>query len=191
MSRYRDKNTNTRLKKRLRKYGTAICQHHIFQSWLHKNLSRFKHKPMLIKSKKMENEVFTNGLVTDLYFFKGVTKRIALTVKFYGLEMVYLDENDKWETFIDWDIGIDQNEAGKYYCSMCEDNNEVELKTYKTISELLAEHTFEKILEWVNQLSDKSTLYFYQYGGLRLVGVDEKAREVPDLQVVDEVSVLE
>lgn len=132
--------------------------------WLSKNIKRFRYKPFLAKSKKG----------TDLYFFEGISHSIALTVKHYSLECIMLKNNEIQDILIAWDIDIKQADNEKYYCSICKDFNKAELKFYKTPSELLATHSFEELLKWVNELDEEDSLYFYQIGECRWAKIATK-----------------
>ena len=46
------------------------------------------------------------------------------------------------------DMSVTKNQNGFYYCGLCES---IYVKLYKSKEDLLAEHSFEVLLEWVNE----------------------------------------
>ena len=45
-------------------------------------------------------------------------------------------------------MSVTKNQNGFYYCGLCES---IYVKLYKSKEDLLAEHSFEVLLEWVNE----------------------------------------
>ena len=115
-----------------------------FIEWFAVNRKRFVAEPELSERK-------TNSLSIR---FASIVPEIGFTVSWNPYAR--LGEMAAFVTYKDccWDIlqSIEvepcRNSSGKYYCELCKPESR---KFYSTYGELLAEHSFETFLEWINK----------------------------------------
>ncbi len=109
----------------------------IFISWFSENRSRFVIEPTITKPK--------NGCLKMT--FPGVASEIRVSVYGYGIAVSVDPHGDCWDILKDFDIAPRRNSAGDYYCDMCLPEFK---KFYRSRKELLAKHSFEPFMEWIN-----------------------------------------
>ena len=113
----------------------------IFSGWLEQNKERFNHKPILLKKTKKYVG----------YLFENINPMLQLIIRYNDdiyISVEYNEEN--YDMICSIDTSVTKNQDGFYYCSLCESESEP-AKLYKRKEDLLAEHSFEVLLEWVNE----------------------------------------
>jgi len=112
-----------------------VCK--TFKEWLAKNEHRFYRKCKVCHYK-------TRGFLR--IYFEDVTPEIFCSVnEWVGVVVGVRFRRKFWDLLCDFDCDIKRARNRKYYCSLCN-----EPLFYKTPQELLIDHSFEPLLEWVN-----------------------------------------
>jgi hypothetical protein len=111
-----------------------------FKHWLNKNANRFLNPPRITEVKK-------NGFTLK---FKGITPQIVLGIHDgFAFDVWIMDDQDNWwDILTDFDLGAQQDDAGRYYCSLCIDEHR---EFFPSKRELWEKHSLEPILAWANE----------------------------------------
>ena len=115
-----------------------------FKSWLSENSMRFALEP--IPRKVIMKKACSLNIV-----FAGIAPEITTSAYGHGFGNICVSvtyKNDCWDFILDIDIAPKCNSAGDHYCNMCEPGKR---RFYRSRQELLADHSFERFLEWVNE----------------------------------------
>lgn len=111
-----------------------------FDQWFVKNRSRFKYKPVLIKSRK---DYF-------LLQFKNIAQELTCTISEDGVAIWVTYKGREWDALINIDTCQPRRTpSGHYYCNLCEPKEKRII--YSSREELLSKHLFEPLLAWINE----------------------------------------
>ena len=110
------------------------------KSWLKKNANRFLNPPRITDVRK-------NGFSLK---FRGITSQIVLSIHHgFAFEVWVSDDKDNWWDIIkEFDLSAEQDDAGRYYCSFCE---EAQKEFFPSRRELWEKHSLEPALAWANE----------------------------------------
>lgn len=108
--------------------------------WLMNNASRFLNPPRI-------TDVSKNGFSLK---FRGITPQIVLRIyQGWALEVRVIDDKDNWWDIItDFDLGAEQDDAGRYYCCLCVEERR---EFFPSKRELWEKHSLEPALAWANE----------------------------------------
>lgn len=105
--------------------------------WMKNSASRFHNPPRM-------TDIHKHGFSLK---FKGLSPQIALCIHHDHAFEILVSDNDEnaWDMLTNFDLVTQQNDAGRYYCALCED----ELRAfYSTRRELWERHSLEPALAW-------------------------------------------
>ena len=109
-----------------------------FLSWLSENHGRFIVEPIVPELKEGSLKLS----------FQGVAPDITISIHGKGSIVVAVDyQGECWDLLTEFDVFPKRNSAGDYYCDQCLPGS---IKYYRSRMELFKEHSFEPMLEWVN-----------------------------------------
>lgn len=129
----------------------GVCD--TFKQWLVENGHRF--------NLKYKIRHFHNKESIRIYF-EDVTPELHCYVYEGNIGTAVTFRKRFWDILVDFDYVIRRGRNRKYYCRLC-----TERKYYDTPQELLAEHSFENFLEWVNEhFTPFHLLELRQYPGM-------------------------
>lgn len=108
--------------------------------WLKRNANRFLNPPRITDVKK-------NGFSLK---FKGITPQIVLSIHGGWAFNVWVsdDKDNWWDIITDFDLCTEQDDAGRYYCSLC---IEEPREFFSSKRELWEKHSLEPVLAWANE----------------------------------------
>jgi hypothetical protein len=113
-----------------------------FTSWLSENSDRFVVKPIVSKEIIRKAPYLTVG-------FSGGAPEVTISIYGCGNIDAYVMYHGRcWDTLRWFDVYPRRDLSGGYYCSECLPEAK---KLFRSRKELLAEHSFEPLLEWVNE----------------------------------------
>jgi len=138
-----------------------------FKDWLAKNGNRFNRKYKIRHYKKRGFlRIYFEDVTPEIHCHLNEPGGVAVSVHFRG---------KFWDYLVDLDCAIRRARNRKYYCGFC-----LEPKYYKTPQELLIEHSFETLLEWVNEkFTSSHVLELVGYPGFTAASIIDK-KELPD-----------
>lgn len=115
--------------------------HQTFERWIHKNKTRFSHRPRIFYQRK---EFF-------ILQFDGITKKLLVFISKLGhVEIRIVHQGDLWDILTDFDIVERLTFNGEYYCNLCIPHADIFLSR----EELWIAHSFEPLLDWTNKHFD-------------------------------------
>lgn len=114
----------------------------LFKNWLSLNKHHFKYQPFLIDE----------GNNHSTYGFKGLHKGLAVNVNEICFDIWFQISDGREDLVFDIDMPVTATKGELFYCSRCKTVN-TSVDYYNSIENMFAEHTFKKLLKWVNNLT--------------------------------------
>ena len=111
-----------------------------FEGWIKENGKKFKYPPYIFKSHPD-------------YFrlrFSGITPEVSCTIRKDGRAEVFVIDSTGyyWDIITDFDIVIERNSEGKYFCGLCKP----QYRTYfASRKEMWEKHVFKEMKIWMNK----------------------------------------
>ncbi len=115
-----------------------------FIDWFAANSERFVVEPELSERKNNSLSIRFAGIAPEIGFTVSWNPHASLGE--IAASVTYKD--CCWDILQSIEVEPRRNSSGKYYCEMCKLESR---KFYSTYGELLAEHSFETFLEWINK----------------------------------------
>ncbi len=108
--------------------------------WLKQNVHRFLNRPRITGKKK-------HGF--DLKF-SGITKQLVVNIHHGWAFEIWVsdDQNNCWDILTEFDLAVEQDDAGRYYCELCVEEHR---EFYSSAREIWEKHSLEPLLEWANE----------------------------------------
>jgi hypothetical protein len=124
----------------------------IFRQWVKENRERFNFQPYISFSTQRQFGVR----------FSKLTPRIYTVISKKGGNFIQVSRNgEMWDGLIDFDAFYDRRSDGKYFCKLCKDP-----EFYPSRQEFLIRHSWEPMLEWMNNTFTETTwLCLYESDG--------------------------
>ena len=119
------------------KKGKSIPQR-FFEGWIKENAKKFKYPPYITKS---HPDYFTLK-------FTGITPEISCIIKKNGAAEVFVYDSAGfyWDILVDFDVVVERNPDGRYYCGLCKRRT-----YYSSRKELWEKHVFKEMKIWTNK----------------------------------------
>lgn len=132
-----------------------------FGPWLSLNRSRFRFQPVIVKRRK--NFIRLR--------FAGVSQKIGCVITRHCADIYVSHKGECWDILTDFGVSEKKSPSG-YYCGLCVPH---ERRYFATREELLTEHCFDGLLEWLNEeLSERTWIYLFATEGVTWAEIKEK-----------------
>lgn len=142
--------------------------HKAFEQWIYRNLKRFKYQPLIFKRRKDYIQLK----------FSGITSEILCHIDKRGQVLISIEYQDQcWDIIAEFDVAEKRSAENKYYCELCLPEYRV---FYSSKQELWEKHSFEPLLEWINENFLKSQ-WVCLFGGGETGFTIAKLREKQDV----------
>ncbi len=141
--------------------------HKAFDHWYKRNRKRFRFYPCVVQSRRD-------------YFrlqFQGIVPKISVVfARKTNVEVWVRHQRKFWDIIADFDLCADRTSDGKYFCTLC-----IEPELFSSRVELWEKHSFEPLLEWLNEHFDESHwLLLFEYGG----STEAKIKRLEEVQML-------
>ena len=125
----------------------------LFKKWLSDNISHFAFNPIIIKED-------TDTIILQ---FEGIVDKINCIFSGHFIDICYRDSEGHSDILYEIDLPSVKRKNGRlYYCNDCK-----EPLFFKNVAELYKEHSFNHLLEWINEIKNEDELRIMdgsQYG---------------------------
>ena len=127
-----------------------------FKQWLKQNKKRFTHPPFI-------TNVTRNGFGIR---FTGIDPRFCCYVGYSGSAVVWVRYGGQsYDIIMEFDVIPRKDAKGKYHCYLCRIEDPTSA-TYASRTDLVTKHTWEPLLEWINENTTASKVVcVYGMGG--------------------------
>lgn len=124
-----------------------------FGRWLSRNRAHFRFQPIIV-------EVSREHLRLR---FAGISQKVSGTITQSGAVVCVSHHGKLWDSVADFDVAERRSPEG-YYCELCVPK---ERRLFATREELLMGHSFDALLEWVNEeLSERAWICLFATKGI-------------------------
>lgn len=134
----------------------------VFGRWLSRNRPHFRFQPIIVKVRRKHLRLR----------FAGISQKVSCTITKSGVVVSVSHHGEFWDIVADFDAVLERRSPEGYYCDLCMPQ---ERRFFATREELLTRHSFDALLEWVNEeLSESAWVYLFATKGATWVEIKEK-----------------